>query len=266
MSLKEIQKISVDIVKDIHSFCQENKIRYTLAYGSLIGAVRHKGFIPWDDDIDILMPRPDYETFIKTYTSSNGYIIIPEGNKSMIAMSRVCETKKTIVIQERVPWCREKVGIWVDIFPLDGAEEDYNLFSYRVNEIYKLWRYNYKYRYCRGTLNIQKGLFYNLKLIVKKIIWGRCKLTTVEHVKKMKEIEYGATKFVTNLASPTYREKEYFPIQLFDEYVEVEFENEKFLIIKAYDVFLRIIYGDYMTLPPIEKRISKHSIHKYYWK
>ena len=73
MTLQEIQTVNLELMKDIHAFCVKNNIHYSLAYGSLIGAVRHKGFIPWDDDIDIMMPRPDFERFSHEYKSEKGY-------------------------------------------------------------------------------------------------------------------------------------------------------------------------------------------------
>lgn len=69
----ELRKIQIEILKSIHNYCQENNLRYSLAYGTLLGAVRHKGFIPWDDDIDIMMPRPDYEQFLKGYRGYNEF-------------------------------------------------------------------------------------------------------------------------------------------------------------------------------------------------
>lgn len=75
MTLREVQLFELDILKDVHEFCMANHINYSLAYGTLIGAIRHKGFIPWDDDIDIVMPRPDYDRFCRTYKSQAGYEI-----------------------------------------------------------------------------------------------------------------------------------------------------------------------------------------------
>ena len=97
MTTADIQQVSLDILKDIHSFCQKENIKYSLAYGTLIGAIRHRGFIPWDDDVDIMMPRPDYERFIRTYHSAQGYEILPEGEESMIAMARVYDVQRTYV-------------------------------------------------------------------------------------------------------------------------------------------------------------------------
>ena len=79
MTNEEIQQVSLKIMKDIHDFCVKNNISYSLYGGSAIGAIRHKGFIPWDDDLDIAMPRPDYDRFIKTYRSEKGYKALARG-------------------------------------------------------------------------------------------------------------------------------------------------------------------------------------------
>lgn len=90
MQLRDIQKVSLEILKDVHEFCISNDIKYSLGSGTMLGAVRHKGFIPWDDDIDIVMPRPDYERFKNTFRSSQGYVLVKEED-SYIAFVRVCD-------------------------------------------------------------------------------------------------------------------------------------------------------------------------------
>ena len=80
MTLEEIQQVSLEILKDVHRFCVENDIKYSLCYGTLLGAIRHNGFIPWDDDIDIMMPRPEYDRFIRLYQSEKGYKLFAAEN------------------------------------------------------------------------------------------------------------------------------------------------------------------------------------------
>ena len=96
MTLREVQLFGLEILKDVHHFCTLNGIRYSLAYGTLLGAIRHKGFIPWDDDIDIVMPRPDYEKFCKTFKSDAGYdIFSPVEGDCYLGYARVCDLKRT---------------------------------------------------------------------------------------------------------------------------------------------------------------------------
>ena len=265
MTTADIQQVSIDILKDIHAFCIKENIKYSLAYGTLIGAIRHKGFIPWDDDLDIMMPRPDYERFISTYNSAKGFEILPEGDNSMIAMARVYDVQRTYVSMPQSPWCKKDVGVWIDIFPMDGAENDFILFTDRVNRIYDLWREQILYRKSQISFDISKGIIENLKLLRRRIINKKHNKNS-EQIRLIKSIEYGSTDYVTSLTVPECKTKEYYPITYFKDYVEVEFENNSFLSIKEYDKFLNYVYADYMKLPPIEERKPKHTFNKYYWK
>ena len=103
LELADIQKLSLGILKDVHDFCMSHGITYSLAYGTMLGAVRHKGFIPWDDDIDIVMPRPDYERFKKSFKSQCGNALVTE-QESYIAFSRVCDTRHTVASKSLWPW------------------------------------------------------------------------------------------------------------------------------------------------------------------
>ena len=265
MTTTDIQQVSLDILKDIHSFCKKENIKYSLAYGTLIGAIRHKGFIPWDDDIDIMMPRPEYERFINSYKSTKGFQILSEGEDSMIAMARVYDTQRSHVLMPQSPWCKKDVGVWIDIFPMDGAENDFKTFTNRVEKVYSLWRQNILYRKSQIPFNQTKGFIENLRLLKRKITYKKYN-TNTEQINLLKSIEYGSTDYVTSLTVPECKEKEYYPISYFEEYVEVEFENNYFFSIKEYDKFLRIVYGDYMKLPPEENRKPKHTFNEYYWK
>ena len=111
MTLNEIQNVSLEILKDFHKFCVKNNLTYSLDSGTLIGAIRHQGFIPWDDDIDVIMPRKDYDILCKTYRSEKGYKIISNINQSsFIFFARICEMDKTVVYTD-LPWYKEETGV-----------------------------------------------------------------------------------------------------------------------------------------------------------
>ena len=129
MSLRELQQFSLEIMKDVHQFCMDNNIVYSLLDGSLIGAIRHKGFIPWDDDIDIVLRRPDYERFCQTYKSDKYKLKCRENNPDcMVPFARVYDDKRT-VIKTTAPWCDDEVGIWIDVVPADCVIEDVSEFE-----------------------------------------------------------------------------------------------------------------------------------------
>ena len=127
LEIEEIKHIEVDILKHVVKICNRHKLRYFLAYGTLLGAVRHQGFIPWDDDIDICMPRPDYDKFIEIWQkektlneSLNFGLLFPSpGNNYFYEFAKVTATDT--VCEVNLPILDIKgLGIWIDIFPLDG--------------------------------------------------------------------------------------------------------------------------------------------------
>ena len=125
MTLKEVQQVCLEILKDVHEFCVKNKIRYSLSGGSLLGAIRHNGFIPWDDDVDIQIPRPDYDRFIHIYKSSKGYRLfsreIDGGENVRIRLTKICEMTHTYVDNGPYQWIDKEVGVGIDVIPVDGA-------------------------------------------------------------------------------------------------------------------------------------------------
>lgn len=146
LTLKEIQNLCCDILDEVHRFCTDNGIRYSLAYGSLIGSLRHNGFIPWDDDIDIVMPRPDFNIFCSTFTSDKGLECFPPGGNNWLAFARVCDTARTIQ-RSFLPWsATADTGVWIDIFPLDGMPSDRQEFKTLANNANRIYQREIKIR------------------------------------------------------------------------------------------------------------------------
>lgn len=264
LTLQEIKTISLNILQDVHSFCVSNQIHYSLGYGTLLGAVRHNGYIPWDDDIDIVMPRPDYERFCRLYTSQKGYEVISNNSDDCyLNYARVCDQKDTIVISP-APWCKKGSGIWIDIFPLDGGYEDPQLQKNQFNKALRLYdelisaRFVYKNRY-RGLLSF---LRYVKTLILRKNINALKK----EGNKIIEAVKYGNTLLVQDFSCINDRKMNIFRKACMDEYILLPFEDKVFFCMKGYDEALTCWYNDYMKLPPENQRVCAHSAHKYYWK
>ena len=265
MTIKDIQKVSLDIMRDVHEFCVENNIKYSLQGGTLLGAIRHNGFIPWDDDIDIVMPRPDYERFCKTYRSKNGHQLVSRHNNDCYLMfARVCDTEKTFVKCE-IPWTNISTGVFVDIFPLDGAEDDFEIASNRMNEIHRLFQKSLRVRGKYLKWSDAHGIKEKVKLIAKNIVYHHSNVFD-EYDKRCKEIPYGSTNHYCNIAYLEYGMKEYHRTDVLKERVLHPFEDAEFYIMKGFDEALHEKFGDYMILPPEEKRITKHSVYRHYWK
>ena len=178
LGLKDIQRVSLDILKDVHAFCISNGINYSLAYGTMLGAVRHKGFIPWDDDIDIIMPRPDYERFKKSFKSSKGNVLVTE-DESYIAFSRVCDTQRTMTGKSLWPWSKKELGLWIDIFPLDAVENDKQKFHDKIQRLESLSTKQIKARNAKVCPSMSFGVIQNLKQLVKNVIYLNLDITTV---------------------------------------------------------------------------------------
>ena len=268
MSLKDLQKFSLRILKDVHSFCKQNNIKYSLGYGTLIGAIRHKGFIPWDDDIDIIMPRDDFERFCRIYSSKSFHLISPQNKECWIGFARVCDLNETYAdcICE---WTSYKTGVWIDIFPIDGASDNYNEFKNSVAQARKLWVKQQYCRYAKHTFTFKLSFIYNLKLLAVKIItlngiWLHKHNTRLSV--NAQQFKLGETKHWSQLVCIDDGEKNYQDINDFKEVVELPFEDGLFYVLSGYDRFLRNIFGDYMKLPPIESQKPKQHDVTFYWK
>lgn len=260
----EIKQVSLDILKDVHAFCSVNKIHYTLAYGTLLGAVRHKGFIPWDDDIDIMMPRPDYERFCKVYSSSKGYVCLSYPN-SYMPFARVCDTIKTVADEGLLPWTKIPHGVWIDVFPIDGAEDSMDKLMKRFQKAKLYRRLLFYYRGAQVDFSDLHSLSDKIKILIKKIFF-KTHSSTPALQRIISRIEYEHANYVTNLSCPDDWGAEHFKKEMFDNYLKLQFEDTEFCVISAYDQMLKEYYGDYMRLPPIEQQVARHDGVTYFWK
>ena len=270
MTVLEVQQISMDILKDIHEFCLANGIKYTLQGGTLLGAVRHKGFIPWDNDIDIAMPRPDYDRFIRIYKSSKGYEVmsreLPNSDDVFIAYARVCDMRNTYVDDSAFCWTKRKKGVWIDLFPLDGTEDSFSDAEKRIGEMTKVWRRGTRLRWASAPLRSFKTISKKIKRIIK-IPWiALSNYNCVDqHIEMCRAIKWEDATYYSNLAYLGYGIRERHHKRVLDEVITVPFEDMEVCIMKGYDEALKEKYGDYMELPPVEKRVTAHQFNRYFW-
>jgi len=271
MTLEDVHKVLYDILVDIHEFCVKNDIKYSLSGGSLLGAIRHNGFIPWDDDIDIQFSRPEYERFIHTYKSKRGYQLFSrelQGCEDVeIAFARVCEMEKTIVDPGLGPWKKEPTGLWVDILPMDGAPEDEDKARKKISKMYFFWRLTVM---SRAKLKISFSsvptIKLKLRLIAKKILSQLIPEDIVPHYIKMcKEYDFEKSTYLANYSTMQNKFREWQPKFPMEKFVLHQFEQGEFYIMEDYNTSLSHLYGNYMELPPVEKRVA-HEINSFYWK
>lgn len=251
--VKGLQKYTLETLVLTKKFLEENNLRFYLTEGTLLGAVRHNGFIPWDDDVDIAMPRKDYDKLVKLAKQGK---IPPELNfdalennpKHWVLGAKMQLTRPTPYIQHKVTKLSKYNGPYVDIFPLDYAPHPTDT-KLKISAIcLKLSRRSLfiKTGYSKGTkktpLRILMRIF--LPFVSNKIIEKFA-------VKKMKTFYKGDRKYMVNFCSyyPFY--KEIFPTSFFGEPVLIDFEGEKMPVPCEYDYMLKTVYGkNYDTIPP----------------
>lgn len=269
MTTQDIQKISLDILKDIHEFCVANNIKYTLFAGTLIGAIRHHGFIPWDDDLDIAMPRPDYERFVHLYKNRDGFQCYSpdvQGKDVWLAFARVCDTKRTFVDDSFFQWLKEPKGVWIDIFPLDGAPSNYKEAEMLTEKIFAAWSLNQKIRTSWAPALSRPNIRAILGQLKNKLIYSwRGHQACERHIALCKTIPFEKATHYSNFSWPGWKMREYCEKDVLNEYILWPFEDQQFYIMKGYDKALRAKYGEYMTPPPANER-RNHSFNKFYWK
>lgn len=257
LTLDKIKSIELDILKYIDDVCIKNNIIYYLSYGTLLGAIRHKGFIPWDDDIDIVMPREDYNRFIQLMRSSNHdrYELKEPGVDGYYYEFAKISDSKTIVNQIFVDDIN--MGLWVDIFPLDAMTAS----SLKHKYLYFLQRCRVAavHKRCPNSSLILKPFVYLYWRICKEIGW---KWFLNKQLKISEEYSYGSTPTIGFKASGM-RKPELLPIEWFGNIEKVEFEGLHFNAPQKWDLYLTSLYGDYMTLPPVEQRVP-HKVEAYF--
>ena len=263
ISFEENKKLQLDILSEIADFCDEHNLRYFLTYGSLIGAVRHHGFIPWDDDIDIQMPREDYNVLIKTFNqekkNSNYELIAPGECKSRHSIVKIIDLR-TVKIEPGIDYSHGMLGIDVDIFPIDGMPSDEGEYLRWRKQLFRYYRrYDAAVKERKGS--IKHIIYLNLMSppFVPAKFWLNCAL------KLHKKYPYKESEFVGTMEMVWNGTGNRVKKSVFDEEIEAEFEGRVFKIPKFYDELLTALYGDYMELPPKEKQITHHK-NNVFWK
>lgn len=248
----------LNIAKEIKRICDENDINYTMIGGTLIGAVRHQGFIPWDDDMDFAMTRKDYNKFLqacKTELNPQFEILNWRINNTYANGFTKIMLKGTKAIEAGKENVTYPCGIFVDVFPFDNIPEA------KIKQIVQKWTTYISLR----MLQQKDGSIRRYDSIGKKIVYYiiRC----ISHIFKpeylIRKCEVEMTKYqecktreITSMTGFYGYNKEKVDAELFKKYIELPFEETSFKAIKEYDRYLTQVYGNYMELPPVEKRRS----------
>lgn len=257
-----MKAIELDILKEFHSFCVEHQIHYFISHGTLLGAIRYKGFIPWDDDVDVLVPREDYEKLLSVYPDNIRYhLIAHEKNKDYLYPFAKLYDTSTHKVENNLDNGIDH-GLAIDIFPLDHWDDDLE----KAKQESKRQRKN---MFRLGLSKLQKpDSRHPAKRFVKGILMIPCKLRgSAYYVEKLiqgaHKPDQTGSRYMGGKAWNVYGERDILPAEVFEEAIELEFEGERFFAPIGYDAFLTSLYGDYLPEPPVEKRKTHHSFKAY---
>ncbi|MBQ0036985.1 MAG: LicD family protein [Firmicutes bacterium] len=257
LTLEEIKKISLDILIDVASFCEQNEITYYLACGTLLGAIRHKGYIPWDDDIDIMMPRPDYNKFLNLYKSTKYELLMPSEGRYYYA--KVYDTN-TIKVEPMIDYKKyDYLGIDIDIFPLDGIVNDKNEIERIHNKSKKL---ETLLRLSNQPIFYRKNPIKCINRIIPRMIGSKNLVKMIE--KNAQTYSYEDSDYVIRVRNTPNGFTGALKKEVYNSPIKKEFEGHDFYVPRDYDKWLNTFYGDYMKLPPIEKQKAHHNSKCYY--
>ena len=258
---KEIQQHEKQILDEIVIFLEKNNLRYFLCGGTLLGAVRHKGFIPWDDDIDISMPRNDYnklQKIIKNNNKINNHLFFHslELNNLNLPFTKVYDYN--IKIYDWRYTDKYEQNLWIDIFPIDGFpdnEKECNKWFKKRNFYKKLLMY--KKMSIKFIFNNKKRILLNiLKLPLKGILNILPDNFIAKKINNLaQKYNYEGSIYAGNYTWG-YGPQEKMPKIEYEKYKKIEFENNSYQGLENFDKYLTNIYGNYMKLPPKEKRIT----------
>lgn len=263
LSTEEIQQCCLRILEYFDQFAKKNHLTYYLSGGTLLGAVRHKGFIPWDDDVDLMMPRPDYEKLLNIFHSDKYRLSDCDRDEEYCSSYARMWDPSTILIWNKARAHEKQLGCFIDIFPIDGFPE---------NELMtKLHLCRAKIANAKVSMAVKEGYAETEKYVpVKKMLKGFFRKDANFYARNLNQLaqtyDFNSCSYagVYGASIPhIFREKN--EKSVYAKTVMLDFEHLKLPAPVGYDIYLKRLYGSYMELPPEDKRISIHNF-RIYWR
>ena len=262
--MNDLQKCQLEILKAFIKVCEKHHLQYYLVGGTCIGAIRHHGFIPWDDDIDVGLPRPDYDKFIalkNPFDDPRYFIQTYQTDKHYVYNFAKVRDSKTTFIEK--PFSHQQInhGVWIDVYPIDGM-------SYQDVPPQKLGK---KVRhFWHNVYLMYLGIFYRkitkrtwyldipLNIVSALFFWTNVKHYRNKRIDRYaKKIPYEKALLVGNLFGNN-ADREAMPKIIYEEGSHATFEGVDVFVPKDYDRYLTLLFGDYMKLPPLDKQVGHH--------
>lgn len=253
--IHELRRLQMGILDNVHQFCENHGLRYFLSSGTLIGAVRHGGYIPWDDDLDIYMPRRDYERFLLFYSDPSAVYRAIDPKREphyYYTFAKVIDTRTRMVETETKGY---EIGVYIDIFPVDYVTDNIS----RRERVFRLKKLLYKIRRCKISEEnpLRSRLAYlcyrHLPMSVK------CLNSLIEAL----IVKEKTTQTVCNMTEAGPASSGCFPAEDIASSVDITFEGRTYKTMAGYKDYLSRTYGDYMQLPPEDQRVT-HQFEAYW--
>lgn len=279
LTQEELKQVELEILKDVARFCDKNDIRYYLGGGTLLGAVRHQGFIPWDDDIDISMPRPDYERFFATYNGSNNQYVaraIETDSNYWRTFGKVFDSR-TYLEESYIRVPQKLNAVFIDVFPIDGLPSSSikRMLRGRTQEFLTVLyrgsacsytvshKYNDSEKSNANFRNLMRSLLKFIAITFLRPLPTKSLIRLINY--NAQRNDYESSDIIGAITECTHgARREFIQKSIFEPRRKFLFEGEQFWGPKGYENYLRNLYGDYMSLPPKEKRITHHDFKAYF--